>query len=398
MTERLYYTDSTSTTFDGTVVAIEEIDGRPAAVLDRTLFYPTSGGQPFDLGTLGDVPVLDVIDREDGTIAHVTASPLAVGTRVRGAIDWARRLDHMQQHTGQHILSAAFDQLFGVRTVSFHMGAEVSTIDLAREVTPKEIAAAEALASSVVFEDRPVDVKFASDEEAAKLPLRKESARTGTLRLVDVSHFDLSACGGTHVPRTGVIGLIAVSHWERFKGGSRVGFVCGGRALALFGRQRDVIAEATRVLSVPSNELAATIERQRGELKDTGRAIRQLQEEVAAHRAAAMRADAETIGGLRGVLKEVPGWDAAALKTLAQAIVSEPGYVAILVGSGQPAPVVAARASDVVFHAGAWIGQATTTLGGRGGGRPELAQGGIPAAAPDILAIARRALDTQPRD
>src|SRR5262249_110963 len=153
------------------------------AVLDRTLFYPTSGGQPFDTGRLGDVPVVEVIDREDGTIAHVTAAPLAVGATIRGAIDWPRRLDHMQQHTGQHILAAAFDPLLRVRTVSFHMGADVSTIDLAREVSPKEIAAAEALASSVVFEDRPVHVRFASDEEAAKLPLRKESARTGTLRL-----------------------------------------------------------------------------------------------------------------------------------------------------------------------------------------------------------------------
>ena len=154
------------------------------------------------------------------------------GQVVHGEIDWPRRFDHMQQHTGQHVLSAAFDQLFGVRTVSFHLGAAVSTIDLAREMSPAEIAAAEAEANRVVWEDRPVAIRFADAEEAARLPLRKEPARGGMLRLIDVEDFDLSACGGTHVARTGGIGVIAVASWERFKGGQRLEFLCGGRALA----------------------------------------------------------------------------------------------------------------------------------------------------------------------
>jgi alanyl-tRNA synthetase len=135
MTERLYYTDAALRAFDATVVACDEVDGRAHVVLDRTTFYPTSGGQPFDVGRLGAADVIEVVDREDGEIVHVTSVPIAVGERVRGEIDWPRRLDHMQQHTGQHILSAAFDRLFGVQTVSFHMGAAESTIDLAREVT-----------------------------------------------------------------------------------------------------------------------------------------------------------------------------------------------------------------------------------------------------------------------
>src|SRR6476646_6326639 len=234
MTKRLYYTDPLLTAFDATVVSNEIEDGRSVVVLDQTAFYPSSGGQPFDTGQLDGTRVVDVVDREDGTIAHVVEKSLAPGTVVHGDIDWPRRFDHMQQHTGQHVLSAAFDRLSGVKTVSFHLGADVSTIDLAREVTPKEIAAAEDEANRIVWEDRPVTIRYATAEEAAALPLRKEPVRTGTLRLIDVEGFDLSACGGTHVSRTGAVGLIAVTAWERFKGGHRLEFACGRRVLVRF--------------------------------------------------------------------------------------------------------------------------------------------------------------------
>ena len=220
MTNRLYYTDPYLQAFDATVTAVDRVGDRTVVALDRTAFYPTSGGQPYDTGTLGALRVVDVFDRDDGSIAHVVEGiPPQPGQQVRGEIDWRRRFDHMQQHTGQHVLSAAFEHLFRVRTVSFHLGADVSTIDLARETTAAEIDAAEREANRVVWEDRPVTIRFASAEEAASLPLRKEPKREGTLRLIDVERFDLSACGGTHVARTGAIGIIAVAAWERFKGG-----------------------------------------------------------------------------------------------------------------------------------------------------------------------------------
>src|SRR5438445_9117049 len=241
MTDRLYYTDQYLRDFDATIVRVAEREARALVTLDRTAFYPTSGGQPFDTGTLAGLPVVDVVDEEDGSVTHVVdAAPirrpglaearetvgraeaegpaLQVGRAVHGAIDWPRRFDHMQQHTGQHVLSAAFDRLFGARTVGFHLGADASTIDLARELTAREIAAAEDEANRVGWEDRPVTIRFASAEEASHLPLRKESGRSGTLRLVDVEGFDLSACGGTHVARTGEIGVMAIMAWERFKG------------------------------------------------------------------------------------------------------------------------------------------------------------------------------------
>ncbi|HUR19607.1 MAG TPA: alanyl-tRNA editing protein, partial [Vicinamibacterales bacterium] len=244
MTNRIYYTDALQTTFEATVLSSLPLDAVASSenaastsrhskvVLDTTAFYPTSGGQPFDRGTLGGQAVLDVIDGDDGVVTHVVDAPLEQGSTVTGVIDWARRFDHMQQHTGQHILSAAFERTCAARTESFHLGTTSCTIDLAREVSPAEIAAAETMACDIVFENRPVRVRFVSGAEAAALPLRKDPTRTGTLRLVEIDDCDLSACGGTHVPATGRVGVIAVSGWERFKGGSRIEFVCGHRAVA----------------------------------------------------------------------------------------------------------------------------------------------------------------------
>jgi alanyl-tRNA synthetase len=397
MTERLYYLDSSLLAFSAEVLSSSPAGDGFHVRLNRTAFYPTSGGQPFDTGTLGGARVREVIDPPDGDesgeIVHVVDKPLAVGSTVDGAIDRDRRLDHMQQHTGQHILSAAFDRTAGARTVSFHLGAETSTIDLAREVSPAEIAAAERAANDVVWDDRRVAIRFATDEEAAAMPLRKESARTGTLRLIEVPGFDLSACGGTHVASTGVIGIIAVSGWERFKGGSRVSFVCGARALRAHAQLRDTLTAASRALSVGALEVPETIIRLQAEAKTLHSRVKQLQEQVTTQLAGELRASAVPgRGGSRVLAAVQPGWDAAALKHLALAIVSAPGMAVVLMGEGQPVPVVVARSSDVALDAGAWMKDATVELGGRGGGRPELAQGGLTAGTNDILARANRTL------
>ncbi|MEO7134181.1 MAG: alanyl-tRNA editing protein, partial [Vicinamibacterales bacterium] len=265
MTQRIYYTEPYRRSFDATVVAVDKSAAHSEVILDQTAFYPTSGGQPHDSGTLSGAAVTDVIDREDGSIAHIVSGTLRPGEVVSGEIDWARRFDHMQQHTGQHVLSAAFDRLFGVRTESFHMGpfhpttqtprggglGPSSTIDLAREVTAAEIAQAEDDANRIVWDDVPVALRFATAEEAAAMPLRKESGRTGSLRLIDVTGYDLSACGGTHVERTGGIGVIAICSVEKFKGGSRVEFLCGGRALQRFRVWRGALSAMQKHLSVP---------------------------------------------------------------------------------------------------------------------------------------------------
>jgi alanyl-tRNA synthetase len=389
MTTRLYYTDSHLATFDARVVETVDLAGRTAVVLDRTAFYPTSGGQPHDVGTIGNARVVDVVDLEDGRIAHVLDGAIDPGRTVTGRIDWSRRFDHMQQHTGQHVLSAAFGRVHGARTVSFHLGSEASTIDLEQQLDAPAIASGEAEANRILWEDRPVTVRFASADDAASLPLRKESARTGTLRLVEVEGFDLSACGGTHVSRTGAIGLIAVAGHERFKGGTRVEFLCGGRALRGFSRLRDVVSGCVRQLSVLPPELPASIERLQADAKELRSQVRDLHGRLATHDAARLAASAHDVGGTRVVVARVDGADAQSLKGLAQEIAGRAGHAAILVGSAPPVPIVIARAADVTLDSGALLKQLTSRFGGRGGGRPELAQGGGLTSAPEeVLAAA----------
>jgi len=401
MTDRLYYRDPYLRTFDATVEKVEPRGDRWSIALDRTAFYPTTGGQPFDTGTLEGLRVVDVVDEEDGGITHVVEQPgirqvsdtcLTPGQRVHGEIDWARRFDHMQQHTGQHVLSAAILSVCRARTVSFHLGAAVSTIDLERELSPAEIAAAETEANRVVWEDRPVTIRFVSSEEAAALPLRKEPARGGTLRLIEVEGFDLSACGGTHVARSGAIGIIAVASWERFKGGQRLEFLCGGRALGRWRSFRNTIASSVRLLSVLPEEIPATVERMQGDAREQKRAAAARQTELATFRARDLAEAAESIDGTSAVLRAVDA-DANGLKALATAVAAASHSVVVLVSTTRPALVVAARSSDAAVSAQQIITMLTGKFGGRGGGKPELAQaGGLDASAEDILAAARAML------
>jgi alanyl-tRNA synthetase len=376
MTDRLYYTDAYRQRFDADVTVCAAAGDRFEVTLSATAFYPTSGGQPHDRGTLGGRRVVDVVDHDEGRLVHVVEGPLEVGAHVDGAIDWPRRFDHMQQHTGQHVLSAAFERACQARTESFHLGAATATIDLQRQVTAAEIAAAEGEANRVVWEDREVGVRFVSAEEAAALPLRKESGRAGTLRLVEIPDFDLSACGGTHVARTGGIGLIAVTGAEKFKGGTRVEFLCGGRALTRLRDWRDALAATNRLLSVSPAELAPAIGRLQGENKALARSARGFQEQLATHVATELVAAGERVDSRIVVARAIDGWDAAGLKAIAAGVAAHPGTAVALFSAASPALVVVARASDVAVDAAAVLKALLTRFGGKGGGKPDLAQGG----------------------
>lgn len=396
MTLRLYYDGPYSREFDASVVRVEHRatgDDRriqQAIWLNRTAFYPTTGGQPFDTGYLGSARVVDVIEDDAGEVMHlVEDAPLHEGQPVHGVIDWPRRFDHMQQHTGQHILSAAFVHLSAVSTVSFHLGTESSTIDLAGEVTPVQIASAEEEANRIVWENRPVTVRYASANEAAALPLRKESKRVGTLRLIDVDDHDLSACGGTHVSQTGAIGMITVASWERFKGGQRLEFLCGGRALARCRALRDVTATSVRLLSVLPGDMPGAIERLQADVRDQKRTLAMVQVELTRHQARELADAAESLPQGRLVLKSVDA-DAPLLRSLASAITSAPGFIAILVSRISPALVVAARSRDISVSCRDIVTALTNRFGGRGGGKPDLAEGGgLNGSVDRILAEAR---------
>ena len=391
MTERIYYTEPARRSFDAVVTAVLEHEGAPAVVLDRTAFYPTSGGQPFDIGRLGTSAVINTIDAGEHVL-HVLNSPLSVGETVHGEIDWVRRFDHMQQHTGQHVLSAAFDRVLDNRTMSFHMGVDSSTIDLARDVSPGDVEPCVDEANSVVWEDRPVTIRFASAEEAARLPLRKEPVRDGPLRLIEIVDFDLSACGGTHVSRTGEIGLIAVTAAEKFRGGTRVTFVCGGRALRALRGYRDAVAGSVRSLSVLPHELPAAVEKIQAEGKQARKTIARLQLELAGHEAARLLAATPVVASVHRAAHVMDGWDAAGLKAIASAMTAHGRAAVAIVGTSVPIAIVVARSAGVAFDANSVLQQLLKRFGGRGGGKPELAQGAGLTGDPEAIAAAAREL------
>ncbi len=376
MPVRIYYDDPRRTAFEATVTSVSTADGRPAVALDTTAFYPTSGGQPHDTGTLGEAQVVDVTESEAGEVWHVLDRDLPTGSHVRGTVDWPRRFDHMQQHTGQHILSAAFDRLNHARTVGFHLGAAVSTVDFAIEVSARDVAAAEAEANRIVWEDRPVRIRFVDAAEVEKLSLRKEPDRAGTLRVIDVEGYDMSACGGTHVPRTGSVGLIAVLSAEKLRGGTRLEFVCGGRALRSLRTFRDAVAGCIRHVSVAPDELPAAVERLQADAKDQRKLVKELQDRLAGFEAAALADAAQLVGGGREVIRAIEGRDQAGLRAMAAEVCSRPGFRVALFSATAPHVVVLARSTDVQADCGAVLKTLLAAFGGRGGGKADLAQGG----------------------
>jgi alanyl-tRNA synthetase len=383
MTDRLYYRDSFLYEFDARIVESLPHDGRHAIVLDRTAFYPTSGGQVHDTGRMmladeREVAVVEVADEEDGRVLHFTQEPLPAGTAVHGCVDAARRRDHMQQHSGQHVVSAAFIRLFDMPTVSFHMGAESCTIDLETSgLSPKQVEQAERLANEIVLEDRPVVIRFVALEEARGLGLRKlPPQRTGDLRLIDIKDFDLTACGGTHVASTGQVGAILLRKTEKAKQGARVEFVCGLRAVSTGRKDYSTLTEAAALFSSHIYDLPQQIRKSLEESKAAGKAQQKLLEELAEFTAERMLTVAT--GSPRVITRVFPERDAVFIKLLAQKLTAgKPDVVALLAaGSVQPA-LVFAQSPGQKFNMGQLMKDAMAQLGGRGGGTADMAQGGL---------------------
>ena len=374
-TERLYYSDCYLREFEARVLAAEPEARGFRVFLDRSAFYPDSGGQPPDRGTLGGIPVLDVIE-EDEAVAHVLERK-PEGERVTGQIDWPRRFDHMQQHTGQHVLSAAFEKLGNYRTVSFHLGTEVSTIDLDSDrLGRRQIDEAEELANRVVFENREVRIFFKAASEAVQMGLRKATEREGEVRLVEVPDFDLSACGGTHVSRTGAIGLILVRRFERIKGLTRVEFLCGHRALGAARADFAVLSEAARLFSGALENVPTLINKQGEELRAALRAREKLIKRVADYEALELHASAPEKNGRKIVRKVFAAEDSDEAKVLAHAIARQPSAVALIGVKGKAAALFFAQSPGGAADMGSILKQTVAKLGGKGGGTRDFAQGG----------------------
>jgi alanyl-tRNA synthetase len=376
MTVRLYYEDSYLTEFTSTVLEQHALGDRRADSLDRTAFYPTSGGQPHDTGTLGGARVTDVAEDSSGGILHFVDAPVEQGP-VAGRIDWDRRFDHMQQHTGQHILSQAFVQTAKASTVSFHLGKETSTIDVElSSPEPQLMTETEELASQIVFEDRPVITLTVDREDLGALGVRKESTREGPIRVIEIEGFDRSPCGGTHVRRTGAIGMISILGWERYKGGTRVEFVCGRRALRVLRTDHELLMDLGKTFSAHPGDLKRLSEKLLHERAAQERENARLQDQLIDLEAQELVNRADKNQRAIIVCANFPGRNLDGIKVLAQKVATRPRAIAILAAAQERAQLVVARNSEAAGDCGAAIKQVAARLGGRGGGKPEIAQAG----------------------
>ncbi len=370
MTKRLYFEDPRRTEFAARVRQRKTFDGRPALVLDQTGFYPESGGQPYDLGTINGVEVVQVT--EDGEeILHVLKEAVEADD-VRGIVDWKRRFDHMQQHSGQHILSQAFVEILKGETKSFHLGAESSTLEIGiGAVSDESLDRVEGRANRVVFEDRLVKTSFVPPERIAEVPLRRPPKVEGVIRVVEVEGFDWSACGGTHVGRTGEIGLIKVTGWERIRGNLRFSFVCGGRALAEFQVRNRIVRDLVGRFNVQVGDIPASIERLGAEAKDAKRRLKKVEETLARYEAGELVAKAE--GRLIKAVLEERSPEAA--RALALSVVRKGDFIALIgARSASRSYLVMARSESIGIDLRPLAAQIAPLMNGKGGGGPSLVE------------------------
>jgi alanyl-tRNA synthetase len=415
VTERLYRTDSHLLEFEAHVVDVVEPAGRRALILDRTAFHPTGGGQPFDTGTLGGHRVVDVEaeDDEGGRVLHFIETapgeaPPAIGATLSGRVDAARRRDHLQQHSGQHILSQAFVRAAKLETRSFHLGAESSTIDVDPGASDEVVARALEIANDVVFSDRPMRIHEVTPEELAKFAIRKQTFHGARIRLIEIEGFDVSTCGGTHAQRAGEVGLIAVKSVERGKAMHRVEFVCGGRALREYRHDRRLLAEIGRRLSTGGEQLVAQVERMAEQNLALRKRVKQLFEVAAEVQAKELLAKAERRTALRVVSEVLSDVSFEEAQVLARKVTSAPqqpeagGAVVVLLGirEGDGGRLLFARSNDPALSAiamGPLVKQVAERFGGKGGGAPNSAQAAITKGSdlPAALAAARELLPSQ---
>ncbi len=382
-TERLYYDDAFLREFDATVIACEPTGDRWHLRLDRTAFYPTSGGQPFDTGRLNDVAVIDVSDEHGDEIVHVVERQI-VSTEVHGVIDWPRRFDHMQQHTAQHMLSAAFIELFGFQTVSFHLGRDISTIDLATpSVVARHLEEAERRVNEIIFEDREITVRYGTAEELAQEGIRKKVDREGTLRVIDIEGFDRQPCGGTHLSRTGQTGMLLIRKCERQKQNWRVEFVAGFRALAAARTDLATLRSAAEQIGCGMAELPKMVGKMLEERRASQRDAKKLTERLAELEAAdllARNAESSPDGSAKIVSAIFNDVEQSYLAMLAAKLTANPGVRAVLAARSAQC-IVLAQSAELPGDLGALLRELLAKFGGKGGGSKVFAQGRINDAA-----------------
>jgi len=381
-TRRLYYDDAFEREFTARVMHCEVLPPDMNAgitgtvwglLLDRTAFYPTSGGQPNDLGKIGDTNVLDVRDEGDEILHVVDRRPS--DPEVNGYIDWPRRFDHMQQHTGQHLLSAMFQERFGLPTVSFHLGTEVCTIDLrGPEPTEEILEGAERAANQIIFEDRPVNVRYGTADQLSQLGVRKEVDRRGILRAIEIEAADLQPCGGTHVKRTGQIGVVLVRRCSKVRQDWRVEFVCGGRAERLARRDFQLLRETGEKLSCAPEDLVSAATRALAERDANFKNLRAMQQRLAeAEAALALQTTPPAPNGFRVVSRFFEGVPADYLGFFATEFSKSQKAIALLAAEG--GHLLFAQHPSAGKDMNALLKKVLEKIDGKGGGTRDFARG-----------------------
>ena len=374
-TEKLYYQDPYLTSFTATVLACEPSKTGYLTTLDRTAFYPEGGGQPADHGTLGGVPVTDVHEK-DGVIIHTCGAPVETGAVLEGSIDWSRRFDHMQQHSGEHILSGLLCALYDCNNVGFHLGAETVAIDYDRELTWEQVLEAEKQANEIIWKNTPAEITFPTPEALAALEYRSKKELTGRVRIVTFPGADCCACCGTHVARAGEVGLIKVLSCQKFREGVRLEILCGQRAYRYLSQVYEQDHAVAQLLSVKPRDTLAAAERQSAELAAAKQRMTELEDRLFSLRA-------QALAGRGDVLLVEPPMRSDGARKLADAVArSAGGLAAVFAGEGTSHvyALVHAGGDDI----SPLVKRLNSALSGRGGGRNGFAQGSVQADAAAI--------------
>jgi alanyl-tRNA synthetase len=377
--EKIYYHDQYKRTFTSMLIKQDkDEDGRFYAVLEKTAFYPTGGGQPHDTGTLNGVYVNDV-EEVDGEIRHFIEQPIDVHNSIVGEIDWDRRYDHMQQHSGQHILSAAFEDMFGYKTVSFHLGKEICTIDLEiSNLSEEDTDQAEALANKIILENRPIETKWVTKEELLNYSLRKELSVSENIRLVIIPNFDYNGCGGTHPKSTGEVGSIKILDWEKQKKKIRVHFVCGNRVINQLHEKQKVIKGLTTVLNSPQEHMNEAATRLVQHSKELVKTIDELKNEILQYEAKDLIVNVQQNNERKIVHVIFKNRPISELQQLARAIACMANDVLVLFISENEdkLQLVCSCGKDLDGNMNQLLKEVLPSINGKGGGNPSLAQGG----------------------
>lgn len=377
MTERLYFDEPYRTEFEASVVDRVEIEGKPALILNRTCFYPTAGGQQCDRGIINDVSVIDVVD-QDGEIIHVLEREIT-GDGVRGCIDWRRRFDFMQQHSGQHVLSQSFFRILDANTKSAHLGEGSSTIEIARGTLSREEAhAVENVANKIVFENRAIKTYLRSEDELSSMPLRRTPKKKGRIRIVEIDGFDFTPCGGTHCRRTGEIGLIKTGRWEKIRGHVRIQFLCGNRALTEYRWKSETVEELADRFSARGTDVLSLVMKQTDEIKELKANVKEVTLKALDMEVHELLSKAPVLGELKIVKAVYQNRPSEDMKTLATMITESEKSIALLGNCDEKGLLVFSCSKGLPYTMNDLVAEACAKIGGRGGGSPDLAFGGGP--------------------